>query len=135
MRKYAKICLVVPFVFSHILASSFYVANNGSDNAATNSQATPWATIAKAATAAHSGDQILLRRGDLFRESVDFSASGITIADYGTAAAKPIVSGSAAITGWTRQAGTPQMSSLFSIFLSIINFRRSPDIRTAAGSS
>jgi hypothetical protein len=106
MKKRAAILIIGFLIAGPVSAAVYYIANNGSDAAATSSQSAPWATIAKAATAARSGDQVLLRRGDVFRESVDFGVSGITIGDYGTASAKPVVSGSAAITGWAKQTGT-----------------------------
>ncbi len=87
-------------------ASTIYVANAGSDNAA-GTETAPLATLGAAVARAHSGDSILLRRGDVFRESVQSETPGLTFAAYGPAdAPRPVISGAVAVTGWKPYKGS-----------------------------
>jgi parallel beta-helix repeat protein len=80
--------------------TTLYVANAGSDSAA-GSEDAPLATLAAAVARAQSGDSILLRRGDVFRESVKVEAPGLEFGAYGPSdAPRPVVSGAVAVTGW-----------------------------------
>ena len=82
------------------LAATYHVANAGSDTAA-GTEAEPLATLAAAAARANSGDRILLRRGDVFRETVECGTPGLEFGAYGPAEAdRPVVSGAVAVTGW-----------------------------------
>jgi len=83
------------------LGAAYHVANDG-DNA--NDGRTPAAalkTLAEAASRAERGDTILLRRGDVFRESVEVQTPDVVIDAYGPADADlPVISGSVPVTGW-----------------------------------
>lgn len=98
--------------------STYYVANAGSDSSADPTNiATPWKTLDKvytysSATGFASGDQILFKRGDRWRERFQISGnktnSGLTISAYGTGD-KPAFSGGMLLGGsgaplgyWTR---------------------------------
>jgi parallel beta-helix repeat protein len=83
-------------------ATTYYVSNDGSDSNAGTSVAAPLLTIGQAASRVTNNDTILLRRGDVFYQSVSFSRTGLTIDAYGDPNADlPVVSGGTAITGWT----------------------------------
>jgi parallel beta-helix repeat protein len=83
------------------LAATYYVSNGGDDRSDGRTQGTALSTLAEAAGRVQRGDTILLRRGDVFRESVDIGAPDIQINAYGPADAEmPAVSGSVLITGW-----------------------------------
>lgn len=81
--------------------NAFHVASNGND-ANSGSLSAPWKTIAKInGRTFAAGDNILLRRGDMWREQLTIPASGITIGAYGTGA-KPIINGADIKTGWVQ---------------------------------
>lgn len=82
-------------------ASVFYVSNAGNDNNDGLSKKTPFKTLAAAISKATPGDAILLRRGDIFRESGDIAAKNIEVNAYGLANEPlPIISGAIRITGF-----------------------------------
>jgi hypothetical protein len=71
----------------------------------------PWKTLAKVGASSFSpGDNILLKRGDTWHETLTIPSSGgsgnpITFADYGSGA-KPIIDGSTTVGGaWTSDGG------------------------------
>jgi hypothetical protein len=72
----------------------------------------PWKTIAKVNAASFSpGDSILFKKGETWREELDFASSGsagnpITISSYGSGA-KPQVFGSTDPSSWTSESYTP----------------------------
>ncbi len=84
---------------SPVLATTYFVKQGGSDQQNGRSDSAAYATLAKAAASAKSGDVICLRRGDVFRESASLS-DGVSLKDYGTGSL-PAVSGALQITGWT----------------------------------
>jgi parallel beta-helix repeat protein len=94
------------------LATIYYVnATNGKDSNNGTSEATAWKTIAKVnASSFNPGDQILFKRGEIWREQLIVPSSGskgnpITFGAYGTGAL-PIISGADIIAGkWTLQGG------------------------------
>ncbi len=87
-------------------AATYYVSNKGDDAGAGVTEDAPLATLSEAARRAQAGDKILLRRGDVFRESVDVVLSGVELDAYGPPdAARPVVSGSVLITDWKPYKG------------------------------
>ncbi|MFA6004253.1 MAG: right-handed parallel beta-helix repeat-containing protein, partial [Elusimicrobiota bacterium] len=94
-------CLAVSGLWSQAFGASYYVSSAGSDSNDGLSTATPWKTIAKVnAKTFVSGDQILFRSGDDFSGQINLNQAGLTVGVYGTGA-KPIISGSEHLTGWT----------------------------------
>ena len=99
------------------LATTYYVdATNGLDNNEGTSETDAWKTIAKVNTSSFKpGDQILFKRGEIWREQLTVSSSGIignpiTFGAYGNGAL-PIINGSDTITGWTAES-----LGLFSVY-------------------
>jgi hypothetical protein len=99
-------------------AATYYVdATNGNDSwsglagSFVSGTTGPWKTLAKVQGSSFAaGDQILLKRGERWRESLNFPSSGsagnpIVIGDYGTGAL-PIIDGSEIVTGWTLHSGS-----------------------------
>jgi parallel beta-helix repeat protein len=84
-------------------AATYYCSNSGSNQNAGTSESAALATLSFAKTKLHAGDTLLLRRQDVFRDSLNLTAqSNPVIGAYGPAGLpKPVVSGSAPITGWT----------------------------------
>jgi hypothetical protein len=94
-----------------VWAATYYVdATNGNDLNNGLSISTAWKTLAKLnASTFAPGDQILLKRGELWRENILLGWSGlpdnpILFAAYGTGD-RPIVTGSQPITEWTPAGG------------------------------
>jgi len=88
------------------LSEVYYVSNDGSDENDGRSEATALRTVAQAASRVGPGGSILLRRGDVFRESVQIEPPDVHIDAYGPAEAEPpVISGSVPITGWRRHDG------------------------------
>ncbi|HUI93392.1 MAG TPA: right-handed parallel beta-helix repeat-containing protein [Chitinivibrionales bacterium] len=97
------LCLCVPAT-----AATYYCSNAGSDQNTGTSDTAAWATLAYAKTKLRGSDQLLLRRGDVFRDSLDLSGiSNPAIGAYGQAGlARPVIAGSAAISGWSVYKGS-----------------------------
>jgi hypothetical protein len=76
---------------------TYYVKNSGNDLLDGRSDATAWKTLAKVqATSFRPGDNIYLKRGDIWAEDLSFPGSGavdnvITLGAYGTVWAKPTI--------------------------------------------
>ena len=88
-------------------AGTYYVSAAGDDKADGRTEGAALATLAEAARRAQTGDRILLRRGDVFRESVAIATPGIEVDAYGPAdAQRPVVSGGVPITGWQPYKGS-----------------------------
>ena len=91
--------LLIALLSSPAFATTYYVANAGSDSNNGTSTSTPWQTISKVNAGSFSaGDQILFNRGDLWREQLTNANGGsagshITYGAYGTGA-KPSIRGS-----------------------------------------
>jgi parallel beta-helix repeat protein len=98
-----------------LFPATYYFASNGDDSRTVTQaqdQATPWQTIDKLNTLTlAAGDNILFRRGDVFRGGIVLKQSGnstqpITIGAYGTGNA-PVVDGSIAVSsGWNLYQGS-----------------------------
>jgi len=98
---------------SPALATTYYLAANGNDAntpAQAQSPATPWQSLARlnaAMAQLQPGDQVLFRRGDVFRGQLVISRSGssgapLVFGAYGQAtAAVPVLCGSTPLSGWT----------------------------------
>jgi hypothetical protein len=86
-----------------VSAATYYCSNSGSDQHAGTSDSTALATLSFAKSKLRANDTLLLRRGDVFRESLDISGiSNPVLGAYGQASLdKPVISASVAITGWT----------------------------------
>ncbi|MEZ0486598.1 right-handed parallel beta-helix repeat-containing protein [Fibrella aquatica] len=95
--------LLAPVGFAQ---TTYYVANTGNDGNNGTSVTTPFQNLSKInSLALRAGDQVLLRRGDTFRGTLSIRRSGsasqpIVFDAYGSGA-KPILSGSVPLTGWT----------------------------------
>jgi parallel beta-helix repeat protein len=94
-------------------AATYYCSNAGSDQNAGTSDSAAWATLAFAKTKLHSNDTLVLKRQDIFRDSLNLaSVSNPVIGAYGPAGlAQPVISGSAAITGWSVYKGSIWVAS------------------------
>lgn len=96
-------------------ATTYYVSANGNDLYTGTSATTPWKTVSRLRTASFtSGDQVLFRRGDTWREELDVPASSLTVGAYGTGA-RPILTGANLISSGWASAGT----NVWSVSLSI----------------
>ncbi len=79
----------------------FYVSNDGSDSNSGISTDSPFKTMTAASRKVSTGDVILLRRGDVFRESVAIEAKYIEVNAYGPADKPlPVISGAVEIKGF-----------------------------------
>ena len=97
---------------SQALAATYYVdATDGNDSNSGLSFLTPWKTIAKVnASSFNAGDQILFKRGEIWRELLLIPSSGngtipISFGAYGTGDS-PVITGSNIVTGWALVGGT-----------------------------
>ena len=85
-------------LFIPSLAHVYYVSNAGDNEHTGLSKELPLKTLQKAAEKVAPGDVILLRRGDIFRESVEISIDNIRVGAYGPPDRPlPIISGAEAI--------------------------------------
>jgi parallel beta-helix repeat protein len=99
---------VALFVFTSSFGTTYFVSNSGVDINDGKSETSAVATLAFAKTKIKAHDTLLLRRGDVFRETLSLSSiADPTIGAFGPAGlAKPVISGSTAIAQWT-SSGTP----------------------------
>ena len=114
-----SLILIIPFtllpiissphfpIISEAWAATYYVdATNGNDGYDGLSEAIPWKTIAKVnGSKFNPGDQILFKRGEIWREQLTVPSSGtagapITFGAYGTGA-DPIINGADLVTPWS----------------------------------
>jgi parallel beta-helix repeat protein len=102
--KIPVLCICLCFSAS---AATYYCSNSGNDQNPGTSDSAAYATLAYAKTKLRSNDTLLLRRGDVFRDSINLTAvSNPVLAAYGQKGLeKPVVSGSVAITGWSIYKG------------------------------
>src|ERR1700722_1718726 len=87
--------------------ATYYVDSvGGNDSNGGISISTPWQTIARVNSSKFiSGDQILFKSGDVWREQLNIASSGsaanpVVFGSYGSGSA-PIISGANVATGWT----------------------------------
>ena len=61
------------------VATPYYVATDGDNNAAGTSTSVPWATVSYADTQVSAGDTVYVKAGDYGHEHVDFTADGTNL--------------------------------------------------------
>jgi parallel beta-helix repeat protein len=110
-------------------ATTYYVASNGSDANTGTTPNTAFQTITKInSLTLLAGDQVLFRRGDIFRGQLNIAQSGaqgnpIVIDAFGVGN-KPVISGSDVVSDWTNMEGNiwqaycPQCGSFVTGFFS-----------------
>jgi hypothetical protein len=104
-------CFYFLFFALKLSATTFYVANSGSDSNSGSIEA-PWQTISKVNQMMSSflpGTQILFKSGDIFNGGLLITASGtktnpIYFGKYGTGN-DPIIIGTATVTNWINVSG------------------------------
>jgi parallel beta-helix repeat protein len=89
------------------VATTYYVATNGSDYNNGKSTAAPFRTIQHAANGLHPGDIVLIRNGT-YREDVEATKGGtasapVTFQNY--PGEHPVIMGSKVVTGWVSDGG------------------------------
>ncbi len=101
MYKFLTLIAFLLLNSSFIFSKTVYVSLSGNNSNGTSAE-NAYTTITKAAQNIVSGDIMLLRRGDVFRETVDLSSkTGIVIDAFGDSNLPiPVISGSNIITGW-----------------------------------
>ncbi|MBN1982242.1 MAG: right-handed parallel beta-helix repeat-containing protein [Chitinivibrionales bacterium] len=106
-RYHAILVMTVLLLIIDGSTTTYYVANSGSDQADGLSASTPLATLSYSQTKMKNRDTLLLRRADIFRDSLKLTAvTQPVIAAYGSLQmAHPIISGSTQITGWSPYQG------------------------------
>jgi parallel beta-helix repeat protein len=119
-----RTAVIYPLLFLALVTTSgfpatYYFASNGDDSRTelqAQDQATPWQSIDKFNSVSFMvGDNILFRRGDVFRGGMVLKQSGnaaqpITIGAYGTGNA-PVIDGSVAVvSGWNTYQGSLRVS-------------------------
>lgn len=84
------------------LSDTWHVSNTG-DNSAGGTITDPFETIGFAIAASQPGDTILLKRGEVFRESDLLIENQRTLAAYGKLSDPlPVICGSRIVSGWSR---------------------------------
>ncbi len=140
----ACLCLLS---FNTLLAADLHVSRDG-NGSGDGSFRQPFASIAEALARARAEDEILLRRGDLFREGGLTVPGGIRIGTYGASDdPKPIVSGAMAVSGfrpWPGREGVyfvrVQAEEIHQVYLdgNLLRLARYPNVgwlRADAGST
>lgn len=101
------------FLSTTAMSKTYYVdATAGTDTANGLTEKAAWKTLAQVGAAGFApGDQILLRRGQTWREQLTASSAGasgspLTIGAYGATGAAPVISGANVLTGWTAYQGS-----------------------------
>lgn len=120
MNRVIRMCGVTLFILcvlhTPVQAQSpatYYIDSiQGGDSQTGTSEAKPWKSLAKLKTTKlKPGDSIRLKRGSIWREPLDLSASGsaslpITITSYGDGNDQPTISGMVLTSGWTQHSPT-----------------------------
>ncbi|MFD2934253.1 NPCBM/NEW2 domain-containing protein [Spirosoma flavum] len=106
LMRYGPVCLLLIGGLSTSFGqTTYYVANSGNDSNTGRSSEIPFQTIAKInSLTLQPGDQVLFRRSDTFRGSLQLRQSGspgkpIVVDAYGSGN-KPVLAGSVAISNW-----------------------------------
>src|SRR4051794_8106026 len=115
MRTFLLLLLLAsPFLSAN--ASTYYFSANSGDDSRSFSQAksssTPWRTLSKLNSIVSSlqpGDQVLLKRGEVFYGTIKMTKSGsssspIVIGAYGSGD-KPIITSFKSVSGWVSKGG------------------------------
>jgi hypothetical protein len=101
--------LLVPFRVA--CQTTYYVSADGNDASDGRSTASAWNSIDKVnAKVLVAGDQILFRRGDVFRGQINLRYSGqaeqpIVFGAYGSRSSNPVISGAVSLAGWEVHSG------------------------------
>ncbi len=97
--------LFLAFYTCTIFSQKYYVSNTGDDLNDGLTELTPWKSLSELNSNIQSSDTVLFRRGDIFRDSVNFSGetlNNLYLGHYGEQGdTLPIISGSIEISGWT----------------------------------
>lgn len=92
--------------------STLHVSTSGDDRGCGSADA-PLRTLGEAARRLRDGDRLLLRRGDIFRESVKISAREVEVTAYGPEEADlPVICGSLPVSGWRKHEGAIHVADL-----------------------
>ncbi|MEZ0542966.1 PA14 domain-containing protein [Fibrella arboris] len=117
LARRTSICLLLSGGLSAAFGqTTYYVASSGNDSNTGRSADSPFQTLAKINTLTlQAGDQILLKRNDTFRGTLQIQQSGtsaqpIVIDAYGSGN-KPLISGSLPVTNWTNLGGNVWQAS------------------------
>lgn len=102
----------ISLMASNGMATIYYVSPTGSDSNNGTSQSSPWQSIARVnqiASSLQPGDKVLFQKGGTYRGKLTISSNGnassyIEIGAYGSGA-RPVISGSVAVTNWTVHSG------------------------------
>ncbi|RPI42398.1 MAG: right-handed parallel beta-helix repeat-containing protein, partial [Bacteroidetes bacterium] len=101
MKRILNFLALSLFLQVNVSATIYYVSNSGKDDHTGLSAEWPLQTLNRAAELALPGDAILLKRGDIFRESVTFGTIHIRIGAYGPADEPlPVISGAIPVEGF-----------------------------------
>lgn len=95
--------------------ATYYISMTGSDGAAGTSTGTAWRNMSKLSGAFNPGDIVQFERDGVWRGAVDITSAGITVQDYGSGVAKPIISGGVVVTGFSVFSGNTYSASLASL--------------------
>lgn len=99
-HKAVVMVVVMCCVAQSLSAVTYYVKNSGSDAASGLSDSQAWKTVARVNSQSFvSGDELLFRRGDVWRETLIPSSDGLTIGAYGEGSL-PVISGADPVTGF-----------------------------------
>jgi parallel beta-helix repeat protein len=104
------VCVVCLLCAFSGFAETYYISfSSGSDVDSGITPTAPYRTLGRAGGLVRDGDTVLLRRGDVFRESFSPSvpdSGALSVMAYGPSdLPRPVVSGSMPITGWTPYQG------------------------------
>lgn len=94
--------LPINYSLSSLTGTVRYVATNGNDTTGTGTSSAPYATLARAITAAVSGDSIVIR-GGTYRQGNITIPSSKTLKVYAYPGEIPVFSGSQTAGGWTAE--------------------------------
>ncbi len=100
----ASCAIVLVAMAVSVPAKTLYVSVSGDNSFNGESESTPFKTVGYALTKVVSGDKIMLKRGDVFREGGLSLGSGREMGAYGTGN-RPVMCGSQRIVGWTPWTG------------------------------
>jgi parallel beta-helix repeat protein len=129
MKQFLTAFLLLCLLQAH--ATTYYFSSSGGNDANAGTITAPFQTLTKLNSlfpSLKAGDQVLLKRGDIFQGQMIIGASGtsgapITVGAYGTGA-KPVLSGLATLGGWTslgngiwESAANPSLRATLSVLL------------------
>lgn len=99
MKRTVTYLLLFTIVLFDAHSTIYFVSNSGSNENNGTTKEAPLKTLAEASKRISPGDVVLLKRGDIFRESVEVKVKNIEINAYGpTTKSLPIISGAVQIS-------------------------------------